>query len=196
MKMTKLALLITTLLSAPSAFAQNSPMPKPFLSPLASLQKGDAHFICREPGMINGLGGGAARFTLKLKASSPRPELEVVDAQLGNVDREGKVSNWKAPNLDFTKGEGTVYFADHPDFESLEYTATYFGVPRANETGAGREVSFTVSQDVWNKIVFVRAKDVAVLERAAAGCGQTPPGCRDKTATILDSVYMCDYLTK
>lgn len=172
------------------AFAEPT-SPSPFLEPLKTLKRSDAQFSCREPGDLNGIGGQVARFKLALIGDTNA--ITVKDVQIGDQSRDGTVSNWYSPAVDFSKGYGSVYFADRPQYERVNYKTTYNGPNRPGESPVGRIVSFEVTQDISTKLVFARYKDIAVLERAAPGCGQTEAGCSDSTETIFDNVYLCDY---
>jgi hypothetical protein len=129
------------------------------------------------------MGGQVARFTLIL--TKPDGTFSVKDAEIGDLDPDGKVSNWVSPNLDFNSGDGGIVFPNDPQYERIHYNATYDGPARTGESPGGRIVSFEISQDASTKLVFARYKDRAVLKQTT--------GCSDLTETISDSVYLCEY---
>ncbi len=178
-----------------NAFA--SSLPVPFLNPLHTLKKGDANFTCHEPGNLNGGFGGVAKFTVRLSAIDQfgRYPISVKNVQIGNIDYQGNISNWMAPNLDMSSGGGSVMFNGTP-YERIDFSAQYDGPIRTGETGAGVKVSFVVSQDLKTNVVFARYNETAVIQRAPSNCKRgAPDGCLDWDRVIFDEAYVCDYVS-
>jgi hypothetical protein len=194
MKMKISALVFTilgiSLLNSKPSVAQDEPV-APFLEPFKTLQNGKAQFFCREPGQLNGIGGQVARFTLVLTNQEGRFSAEGVET--GHFGATGTVRNWLTPSVDFSTAHGKIEQLGRSEFESVRFSAKYDGPTRVGEIGVGRNVSFEIAQDSSSKLVFVRHKDIAILERAKPGCERTEVGCVDVTATIFDNVYLCSH---